>query len=138
MAIGNTRFHGPSRTLGSTASAPGISPHGDGLSVRLDVLEVLEGAGDLPAVDGLGGLAGVLERNTEVGTASAGGLGRLDFGGGVTDLWARESMVRRVLGLQEVIFSQSRRWQVMENPRGRGSCAQGELQHTILAGFLEC
>jgi len=54
--------------------------------VTLDVLEVLEGAGDLPAVDGLGGLAGVLERNTEVGAARAGGLGRLDFGGGVTDL----------------------------------------------------
>ena len=52
----------------------------------LDVLEVLEGAGDLPAVDGLGGLAGVLERNTEVGTASAGALGVLDFGSGVTDL----------------------------------------------------
>lgn len=54
--------------------------------MALDVLEVLESAGDLPAVDGLGGLAGVLERNTEVGTASAGGLGRLDVGGGVTDL----------------------------------------------------
>ena len=52
----------------------------------LDVLEVLEGTGDLPAVDGLGGLAGVLERNTEVGTASAGALGVLDFGSGVTDL----------------------------------------------------
>lgn len=54
--------------------------------MALDVLEVLEGAGDLPAVDGLGGLAGVLERNTEVGAARAGGLGRLDVGGGVTDL----------------------------------------------------
>lgn len=64
--------------------------------MRLDVLEVLEGAGDLPAVDGLGGLAGVLERNTEVGTASAGGLGRLDFGGGVTDLLAAD-IVRIVL-----------------------------------------
>ena len=82
--------------MGSTASAPGISPHGDGLDVALDVLEVLEGTGDLPAVDGLGGLAGVLERDTEVGAASAGGLGRLDFGGGVTDLWAEENMVRMV------------------------------------------
>ena len=54
--------------------------------MALDVLKVLEGTGDLPAVDGLGSLAGVLERDTEVGTASAGGLGRLDFGGGVTDL----------------------------------------------------
>jgi hypothetical protein len=63
--------------------------------VALDVLEVLEGAGDLPAVDGLGSLAGVLERNTKVGTASAGGLSRLDFGGGVTDLL--EDMVRMLL-----------------------------------------
>jgi hypothetical protein len=54
--------------------------------VALDVLEVLESAGDLPAVDGLGGLAGVLERDTQVGAASAGALGGLDFGGGVTDL----------------------------------------------------
>lgn len=61
--------------------------------MALDVLEVLESAGDLPAVDGLGGLAGVLERNTEVGTASAGGLGRLDVGGGVTDL-VEEDIVR--------------------------------------------
>ena len=76
----------------------------------LDVLEVLEGTGDLPAVDGLGGLAGVLERNTEVGTASAGGLSRLDFGGGVTDLLMRENMVRMVLFLQGVVFSQNRRW----------------------------
>lgn len=110
--------------MGSTASAPGISPHGDGLDVALDVLEVLEGTGDLPAVDGLGGLAGVLERDTEVGTASAGGLGRLDFGGGVTDLLVREDIVRMVLLLQEVVFSQSRRWRVVENSQNRKSCAQ--------------
>jgi len=72
--------------LGGAASAPGITSHGDGLGVVLDVLEVLEGTGDLPAVDGLSGLAGVLERDTEVGTASAGALGVLDFGSGVTDL----------------------------------------------------
>jgi len=71
--------------LGGAASAPGITSHGDGLGVVLDVLEVLEGTGDLPAVDGLSGLAGVLERDTEVGTASAGALGVLDFGSGVTD-----------------------------------------------------
>jgi hypothetical protein len=64
--------------------------------VALDVLEVLESAGDLPAVDGLSGLAGVLERDTEVGAASAGALGGLDFGGGVTDLNVEENMVRMV------------------------------------------
>lgn len=73
-------------TLGGAASAPGIASHGDGLGVVLDILEVLQGAGDLPAVDGLGGLAGVLERNTEIRAASAGGLGVLDFGSGVADL----------------------------------------------------
>ena len=124
--------------MGSTASAPGISPHGDGLDVALDVLEVLEGTGDLPAVDGLGGLAGVLERDTEVGTASAGGLGRLDFGGGVTDLLVEEGIVRMVLFLQEVVFSHGRRWQIIEKLRCRILRAQGELQHTILTDFLEC
>ena len=59
----------------------------------LDVLEVLEGTGDLPAVDGLSGLTSVLERNTEVGTASAGALGVLDFGSGVTDLKEEDVLV---------------------------------------------
>ena len=80
-------------TLGGAASAPGITSHGDGLGVVLDVLEVLEGTGDLPAVDGLSGLTGVLERNTEVGTASAGALGVLDFGSGVTDLKEEDVLV---------------------------------------------
>ena len=93
--------------MGSTASAPGISPHGDGLDVALDVLEVLEGTGDLPAVDGLGGLAGVLERNTEVGAARAGGLGRLDLSGGVTDLWAGD-IVRMVFSRSSGGVSQCR------------------------------
>lgn len=52
----------------------------------LDILKVLEGTGDLPAVDGLGGLAGVLERNTEVRAASAGRLLVCDVGSGVADL----------------------------------------------------
>ena len=52
----------------------------------LDVLEELQGAVQLPAVDGLGGLSGVLERNAEVGTAGAGRLGALDLGGGVSNL----------------------------------------------------
>jgi hypothetical protein len=82
-----------SRTLRSTASAPGISPHGDGLGVVLDVLEVLHRAGELPAVDGLSRLAGVLVGDAEVGTAGARGLGRLDVGGGVADLWERAVLV---------------------------------------------
>ena len=58
--------------------------------MALDVLEVGEGASELPAVDGLGGLASVLVRDTEVGAAGARGLGRLDVGGGVADLGGRK------------------------------------------------
>lgn len=72
--------------MSSTTSAPGISPHRHSLDMSLDVLEVGDGALELPAVDGLGGLAGVLERNTEVGATGAGGFGGLDLGGGVADL----------------------------------------------------
>lgn len=52
----------------------------------LDVLEELDSSLQLPAVDGLGGLAGVLERNSEVGTAGAGRLGGLNLVGGVSNL----------------------------------------------------
>jgi hypothetical protein len=75
------------RTLCSTASAPGISPHWHSLDVALDILEVGDGAGKLPAVDGLGGLAGVLVGDAEVGAAGARRLGWLEVGGGVADLW---------------------------------------------------
>jgi hypothetical protein len=54
--------------------------------VLLDVLKELDGALQLPSVDGLSGLAGVLEGDTEVGAARAGGLSRLDLGGSVTGL----------------------------------------------------
>ena len=54
--------------------------------MALDVLEVGKGAGELEAVDGLGSLAGVLERDTEVGAVSAGALRVVDRGGCVTDL----------------------------------------------------
>ena len=38
----------------------------------LNVLEELNGTLELPSVDGLGGLAGVLERDTQVGSARSG------------------------------------------------------------------
>lgn len=75
------------RTLSGATSAASVTAHGDGLLVSLDILEESDGTLELPAVDGLGGLAGVLERNPEVGTAGAGRLGGLDLGGGVTDLY---------------------------------------------------
>lgn len=73
--------------MGSTASAPGISPHGHGFRVVLDVLEVGHGAGEFPAVDGLGGLTSVLEGDAQVGAPGARGLAGLDVGGGVADLY---------------------------------------------------
>ena len=81
------------RTLGGAASGAGVSSHGDGLLVLLDVLEEGNSALKLPAVDGLGGLASVLERNSEVGTASAGRLRGLDLGGSVSNLfkWKKPS-----------------------------------------------
>jgi len=86
------RLDGPSSlgdtellALGGAASAAGISSHGDGLLVLLDVLEEGNSALKLPAVDGLGGLASVLERHSEVGTAGAGRLRGLDLGGSVSN-----------------------------------------------------
>lgn len=51
-----------------------------------NIAEVGEGALKLPSVDGLGGLAGVLEGHTEVGTASAGALCVVEVGSSVTNL----------------------------------------------------
>ena len=73
-------------TLGGAAGAAGVSAHGDGLLVLLHVLEEGNGTLELPAVDGLGGLAGVLEGDTEVGTAGAGRLRGLDLSRGVSNL----------------------------------------------------
>ena len=52
----------------------------------LDIVEVGEGALQLPAVDGLGGFAGVLEGAAEVGAPGARGFGGFDVGGCVADL----------------------------------------------------
>jgi len=51
------------RAASSTSSIP---PHGNGLLMLCDVLEILNGALKLPSVDGLGGLAGVFEGDTKV------------------------------------------------------------------------
>lgn len=73
-------------TLGGAASAASVAAHGNGLLVLQDVTKVGEGALELPSVDGLGGLAGVLERDTEVGTASASALCVVEGGCSVTNL----------------------------------------------------
>lgn len=74
------------RTLGTTASAAGVSSHGNSFLVLLDVLKERNSALQLPAIDSLSGLAGVLEGDSQEGTAGAGRLGGLDLGGGVSNL----------------------------------------------------
>lgn len=84
------------RTLSAATGAASVAAHGDGLLLLLDVLEELHGALELPAVDGLGGLAGVLEGHTQVGTAGAGRLLRCNLGGGVASLsWGEEKVSLR-------------------------------------------
>lgn len=85
---------GSSRTLGSAADGAAVAAHGDGLALLLDVLEELDSALELPAVDGLGGLAGVLEGHTQVGTAGAGRLGGNDLGGSVPNLFGAKKRAR--------------------------------------------
>jgi len=63
-----------SLALSSASSAASVPPHGNGFLVLQDISEVGERAVELPAVDGLGGLAGVLEGNAEVAAAGAGRL----------------------------------------------------------------
>lgn len=90
---GSSRFGGKSRrfrTLGGAANGAGESAEGDSLGLALDVLKEGNSALELPAVDSLGGLAGVLERHTEVGTAGAGRLRGLNLLGGVPSLLWRE------------------------------------------------
>ena len=77
------------RTLRSTARAPSIPPHRHGFLVVLNIVEVGEGALQLPAVDGLGGFARVLEGAAEVGAAGARGFGGFDRCGCVADLCER-------------------------------------------------
>lgn len=74
-------------TLGSATDGTGISAHGNGLLVIDDILEVDESTLQLPSVDRLGSLAGVLEANAEVRAPSAGALCVGDCVCGVTDLF---------------------------------------------------
>lgn len=83
-------------TLCAAAGGTGVPPHGNGLGLLLDVLEVLEGALKLPAVDGLGGLPGVLEGDAEVGAASASALSGLNVGGSVADLEMQQACVSQL------------------------------------------
>lgn len=75
-----------SHTLRTSARTPSISPHWYRFFLVDYVVQVGQRALQLPAVDRLGGFAGVFERDAEVGAAGASGLGGLDLGGCVADL----------------------------------------------------
>ena len=83
--------------MGSTASAPGITSHGNCLFLLHHVLEEGDGAGEFPAVDGLGGLAGVFEGGAQVGAPGAGGFARVEVRGCVADLRGRRDGVSGLL-----------------------------------------
>lgn len=72
--------------MGGPADRAAVASHGNGLLLLADVLEEGLGALQLPAVDGLGGLAGVLERHPEVRPAGASRLRRGNLSRGVPNL----------------------------------------------------
>lgn len=80
-------------TLCAAASAASISSHRHSLLQLLNIFEVLDGALEFPAIDGLGSLAGVLEADTQI-TATASSRFRRGnpIGWGVTDLERRVSI----------------------------------------------
>lgn len=79
--------------MSSAADGASVAAERDGLGLLLHVLEELDSALQLPAVDSLGGLAGVLEGDTEVGTAGAGRLGGSDLGGSVPNLFTEKTIM---------------------------------------------
>ena len=85
-------FTGGILTLCSTSSSASVSPHGDGLLVLNDVIEERLCPLELPSIDGLSGLSGVLEAHTQVGAARAGALRWVDLRRCVSDLQSSVSM----------------------------------------------
>lgn len=125
------------RTLRSAADGASIAAEGDDLLLLLDVLKELDGALQLPAVDGLGSLAGVLEGNTEVGTAGLGRLGGRDLGGSVANLWVELSMSRTQESPRPAVFplapsqpSAARRF-----PNFRQPGVLGQSADSVVLGF---
>ena len=66
------------RTLRCPPSTSCIPPHGHRLFMINHIAQVCQGALELPAIDSLGGFAGVFEGDAEVGAVSAGGFAWLD------------------------------------------------------------
>lgn len=75
----------PLLSLGSSTDRVVESSERNGSLVVQDVREVLLGLLDVPSADGQGSLTGVLERNSQVSTASRRRLGWVDWGSSVTN-----------------------------------------------------
>lgn len=73
--------------LSLSGSTDGVveSSEWNGSLVVQDIFQVLLGLLQVPAVDGLSGFSGVLERNSQVGTTSRGRLSWVDWGSSVTN-----------------------------------------------------
>ena len=80
-------------TLSAATGAAGVAAHGDDLGLVGDVAEEGESALQLHAVDGLGGLAGVLEADTQVRAPGAGALSGRNLLSSVTDLKNDKSQI---------------------------------------------
>ena len=79
-------------TLCGTSSSTSVSPHGHGLLVLDDIVEESLCPLQLPAIDGLGGLSGVLEAHTKVGSPRAGALRRVNLRRCVSNLPSQISL----------------------------------------------
>lgn len=74
----------PLLTLGGSSDGVVESSERNGSLVVQHLVQVFLGLLEVPAVDGLGGLSGVLERHSQVSTTSGGRLGWVDWGSSVT------------------------------------------------------
>lgn len=73
-------------TLGGATGGAGVPAHGNGHGLLGDVVEEGQSLLELHAVDGLSGLTGVLEADTQVRAPRAGALCGRNLLSGVTDL----------------------------------------------------
>lgn len=86
----------PLLTLSSSTDGVSESSERNGSLVVQNILQVLLSSLQVPTVDGLGSLSGVLERDSQVGTASGGTLGRVDWGSSVTNHFVLEKKSKRL------------------------------------------
>jgi hypothetical protein len=111
------------RTLSSASNATGIAAHGNSLLLLLNILEELLRTLELPAVDRLCRLPGVLEGNAEVGAASAGRFGGMYLCRCVPDLFIRIVWVSICASLCRLFMCVLCR--VLSKPRRRGRLTYG-------------